>query len=187
MVLCIAMNQIISIMCLTEPCALPVWAHCPRWPLIDWSWVFALWGGHIGYVSRAASQLALVSDHCNTAATESEERGGAGPVFTLSLPQNWWCSYACHCWFYPGGKSCGREENRVTGSHKWELDGYDVTGQRSNGTGSVWDLRWIKCLLGSPANIRVMSRNVKSERMILLYYVGRKNRLLKAICHKLNM
>lgn len=47
-----------------------VWADWPRWPFTDWSWVFALWGIHIGYVSRAASQLAPVSDHCNIAATE---------------------------------------------------------------------------------------------------------------------
>lgn len=42
----------------------------------------------------------------------------------------------------------GREENRVTGSHKWELDGCDVTGQKSNGTGSAWDLWCTECWLG---------------------------------------
>lgn len=46
-----------------------------------------------------------------TTATWQQQRGkgrwGAEPVFTLSLQQNWWCSYACHCWLYPGGKSCG--------------------------------------------------------------------------------
>lgn len=54
----------------------------------------------------------------------------------------------------------GREENRVTESHKWELDGCDITGYKSNGTGSVWLLWCAECLLGvfhqCAANIRVI-------------------------------
>lgn len=54
----------------------------------------------------------------------------------------------------------GREENRVIGSHMWELGGCDVTGHKSNGTDSVWDLWCTECLLGgfhqSAANIRVI-------------------------------
>lgn len=34
-------------------------------------------------------------------------------------------------------RAVGREEKRVTGSHKWELDEFDVTGCKSNGSDCV--------------------------------------------------
>lgn len=48
--------------------------------------------------------------------TLEKERENTVLVLTLSLQQNWWCSSARHCSFYPPGKSCGQRRSNVTKS-----------------------------------------------------------------------